>query len=274
MLSKRLSTMLLSGAAVAGLGVTVANAGLIIDVRAVTKNGVAVTNPKLVTVSPGDTMIFRVFADVTGSNAQKFQTIQSLSGSFLSTGGILGNLAPPTGAGITPPFGGSGSSAGTASDLDGDGDLDIGSNTPSDPAGFFAIRSGNLTGPHSTDAAGNSVFTASGSQPTAIPGGTEYRIVTTLRMNISATGANTIVNYRARNSTTGGFWSQDADETSTVIDNGDGTFSTAFGYSGGQSFTDTSSVVGQGVTLTAVPEPATLGLAALAGLGMLARRRK
>jgi hypothetical protein len=275
MLSKRLSTMLLSGAAVTGLGVCVANAGLVIDVRAVTKNGAAVVDPKNVSVAAGDTVIFRVFADVTGAagNANP-DTIQSLSGSFLSVGGgNFGNLTL-TAAGITAPFGASGSSAGAQTDLDGDGDLDIGSNNPGDPAGFFAMRSASLTGPRSTDAAGNTVFPA-GAAPTPIPNGTEYRIITTLRMNVGA-GANgdSVVNFRTRPSTTGGFWSEDATEIST--DNGDGT--TAFSYTGGQSNTDTTNVAGSGVTLHAgggiVPEPASLGLASLAGLGMLARRRK
>src|SRR4051812_27460315 len=101
MLSKRLSTMLLAGAAVSGLGVSVTNAGLLVDVRAFQKNGVAVANPKSVAVNVGDTVTYRVFADVTGNNANLPDCLQSLAGSFLSTGGIKGTLSVAT---ITAPF--------------------------------------------------------------------------------------------------------------------------------------------------------------------------
>lgn len=277
MLSKRLSTMLLSGAALTGLGVSVVNAGLLIDVRAVTRNGstnlgAGNTAKSLPSINVGDTIGFRVFADVTGTDATKFQALQSLSGSFLSSGGLTrGNLLLSA-AGQIQPFNGTGSSVGTATDLDGDGDNDIGSNNPGDPAGFWAIRAPLLTGPHSTDAAGNSVFNPS-FPPTSIPGGTEYTVINNLRFVVTTASSATGVNFRNRASTTGGLWTENADEVST--DNGDGT--TAVGYTGGQTFTDTSNVasgapvlIGGGV----VPEPATLGLAGLAGLGMLARRRK
>jgi hypothetical protein len=98
MLSKRLATMLISGAAMTGLGVCAANAGLLIDVRAMTLNGSTNlgtgNSPKaMVNVHVGDTIGMRVFADATGSDQTKFQCLQSLSGSFLSSGGgTQGNL--------------------------------------------------------------------------------------------------------------------------------------------------------------------------------------
>jgi len=265
--------MLLAGAAVSGLGVSVSNAGLLVDVRAVRLNGVnlSAAQAKSVSVALGDTVSFRVFADVTGSNAAKAQALQSLSGSFLSTGALKGNMILAAG-GQQKPFNSSGSSVGQLTDLDGDGDLDIGSNTPSDPAGFWAIRSANLTGPRSTDDAGGTVFGSF--PPTAIAGGTEYTLVDNLRFIVTNATSQTLVNFRNRVSNTGGLWVENATETST--DNLDGT--TAYGYSGGTTFTDTSNVPsGPGVLLTSggsVPEPTSLGLAALAGLGMLARRRK
>jgi hypothetical protein len=274
MLSKRLSTMLLAGAAVTGLG-TAVNAGLLVDVRAVTVNGAALpagSNAKNVTtgISVGSTVGFRVFVDVTGSDATKFQALQSLSGSFLSGSGPTKGTLALSAAGQLIPFNSSGNSTGQQTDLDGDGDLDLGSNTASDPAGFWAIRSANLAGPHSTDSAGNTVYNPS-FPPTSIPGGTEYTVVNNLRFVVTALGGVTPVNFRLRASNTGGLWVENASEVTT--DNGDGT--TATGYSGGQTFTDTSNILaGAPVNVGLIPEPATLGLASLAGLGMLARRRK
>jgi MYXO-CTERM domain-containing protein len=263
-------TPFIAGAAVIGLGASSAGAGLLIDVRAQSKNGVAVSNPKLVSVQPGDTVLFRVFADVTGADDSLPDCFQSLTGSFLSTGGILGNLAPVTGAGITAPFGGSGSSGGQQTDLDGDGDLDVGSNNPADPSGFVAFRAAELAGPRTPNPpAGN---LGGGDFPHPIPHGTEYRIVTSLRMFITGSGTQAGVNFRPRISNTGGLWAEDAQELSTVIDNGDGTFQTLYGYTGGNSFTDTS-LVQMGSPVILVPEPAALGLALLAGLGLLVRRR-
>lgn len=243
-----------------------AGASLLIDVRAFSKNGstAAITDPKLVPVTPGDTIVFRVFADVTGNDDNLGDCIQDLSGSFLSTGTVHGDLLL-TAAGITSPFGASGSSAGAGTDLDGDGDLDLGSNSPADPAGHFAIRSASLTGPRWWE---GYQWQFPPPPPTRIPDGWEYRIVTNLRMVVAGGAGSTLVNFRTRPSNTGGFWAQDATEIST--DNGDGT--TAYSYTGGQSFTNTTNVIGSGVVLQAVPEPAALGLAALASLGLLARR--
>ncbi|HEY7117289.1 MAG TPA: hypothetical protein VH475_11920, partial [Tepidisphaeraceae bacterium] len=148
----------------------VADAGLLINVIAFSKNGstAAITDPKLVQVAPGDTVIFRVSADVTGTDASLPECLQSLSGSFLTIGGgNIGNLTL-TAAGITAPFGANGSSPGAQTDLDGDGDLDIGSNNPPDPAGFFAIRAAQLIGPRSTNSDGTTVF-APPNQPVPIP---------------------------------------------------------------------------------------------------------
>jgi hypothetical protein len=114
-------------------GAGVAHAGVVIDLRAISKNGIATPNPKLVAVAPGDTVIFRVFADVTGAAGNIApDCLQSVSGSFLSTGGIRGNLSLDK---ITLPFDEPQSSVGATQDLDGDGDLDVGSNDNASPPG-------------------------------------------------------------------------------------------------------------------------------------------
>jgi len=266
--------MLLSGAAAMGM-CTAANAALTIDVRALSINGVNISGantPKSITAANvGDVVTFGVYADVTGTNPAKFQTLQSFSGSFLSSGGATrGNMVP---APIRiAPFNASSSSVGLAQDLDGDGDLDIGSNNDSDAANFFADRAAVLTGPHSTDANGNTVFTTAGTAPTSIANGTEYR-VGTLRLTLTAGGTATSVNFRTRIAGTAATWSEDADEISNVDpDSG----ITSISYSGGTQGTVFAaglpvlvSAVGGGTT----PEPATLSLAGLAGLAMVRRRR-
>jgi hypothetical protein len=155
--------------------------------------------------------------------------------------------------------------------MDADGDLDLGSNDPNEPTGFFAVRSPRLTGWRSTDEVGNFVFTQTGSAPTSIPNGTEYRIVTTLRffvVHINDPSGTTILNFRPRASTTGGFWSQDA--TEVITNEGD---ILAYTYTGGQPFTDTTNVISNGVTIV-TPEPSMAYASAIAGARMMLRRRR
>jgi hypothetical protein len=127
------------------------------------------------------------------------------------------------------------------------------------------MRSSFLAGPRSTNPDGSTVFPP-GAAPTAIPNGTEYRIVSTLRMIVTSGGDSTLVNFRTRASPIGGLWSEDC--TQTVGGDPDGT-----SYTGGHTFTDTTNVLSSGVLLT-IPEPAALGLTALTGIGLLDRARR
>lgn len=262
MLAKKSPYPLLGMAALAALAASShAAAGLVIDLRAFTNDGHPLDDPKTVVVAPGDTIIFRVYAQVTGADDMLPDCFQSLTGSFLTTGPIHGDLRL-TAAGLIAPFNATGSSTGQQTDLDGDGDLDLGSNNDVDPAGYVAVRAPELIGP----ALDNDDFHP---PPRPIPGGWEYRIITAVRLIITSGGnAQTAVNFRPRISHTGGFWSLDATELST--DNGDGT--TAYTYTGGTSFTDTS-LVQVGAPVMLIPEPAAMGLLAVCGLGLLVRRR-
>ena len=87
-------------------------------------------------------------------------------------------------------------------------------------------------------------------------------------MFITSLGDPTIVNFRRRLGITACYWSEDATEITT--DNGDGT--TAYSYTGGTSFLNETNVTASGVTLS-VPEPAVLGLSALACASLMTRRR-
>jgi hypothetical protein len=236
MLSKRISTALLSGAAIAGLGAT-ASAGLMVDVRATGATGGAVlVNNKLVNVAnaaAGDTVTFDVFALVSGNNANpNDEGLVNVFGSYLSNGGGLRGNSQAT---VNPNFRASGFSNGFMQDLDGDGDLDVGSNTNGSATNYFNAR----------------VNTA----PTPAPGPTHLIGSVTLTVSsLNASGGDTLFNYRPRFASTAGSWFEDGSATGTA-------------QQGASSIQSGAPVVLQ------VPEPATLGLAAIAGLGLLARRR-
>jgi hypothetical protein len=92
----------------------------------------------------GQIVQLEVWALITGNNATGVDDgIQSAAGSFLSTdvggGAARGTLE----AAPLIPFDGLGSSPGTAADLDGDGDLDVGDNDDSG-AGLFGVRAGSM----------------------------------------------------------------------------------------------------------------------------------
>jgi hypothetical protein len=133
----RSAATLAAGALLAG-GVGVARADLPsveFDLR------VHGTGEKEATVGNGGEYVlldlYAVLHDLDGDPSN--DSLGIASGNFRSsTGGLLGNLfalQPP------PPFNSLGSTAGTPADLDGDGDLDIGTNGTS-ASGAYAVRSG------------------------------------------------------------------------------------------------------------------------------------
>ena len=249
MLSNRISKMLLSGAVVAGMaGVT--NAAMNIDLRAtsVVGGGSLVNNKSVTGVVPGTVVNFDIFAVIVGTNTiTNDDKFISVAGSMRSSnGGLLGDIFADLVRSlrdsdeiiISAGFDGLGSSQGTQQDLDGDTDLDVGSNVDSNAADFWAAR-------YALAPAG---IPAGSTNPTS--GGRKIGFGTfTVRP-----GANgvTLVNFDGRSATTSANYFQD-----------------------GQTVQEPSSdgLVPISIQGGTIPEPATLGLAALSALGLVRRRR-
>jgi hypothetical protein len=297
-LSKRKSGKFLAAAIAATMGAAgltqQADASLLIDVRAigaVTGGGTITNAGKTVTLAAGVpvTVTMGVFARVSGANAvqqvdefgggsaddrRNDDFVQTIVGSFNSVGTLLGNLTTgAAGVSVAPnprtiPFGDNGSTNGIASDWDSDGDLDIG-NTGTDPAKMFAARTGSaatatVSGPTAVNSAPGtkgwstiSGISGNNANDTIIDATTSEIQIGSLRFVTSGNGGpSTLVNFIPRPTGDAGqaIWFQDGSAAASTPANG------VF-------------LLGTPVNVV-VPEPSTLALATLAGLGLLARRRK
>ena len=230
----------------AGLGASQADAALLIDIRATGVTGGTLDNGKSVQVAGvGSVVTLGVFAQVSGTDGVNNETLGSLYGLLQSAGGLKGNLS----GGFSGAFTDSGAQNGSVIDWDSDGDLDIGlSPTSSSSTGKFFARNGTAGGftglsPISADTAETQV-------------GTFQFTVTS-----DATGTETVAQFIRRNNNGGNvlsaaLWFEDGSTVSKNPSN------------------STYGVSAQGVSIALIPEPASLGLMALASVGVLGRRRK
>jgi hypothetical protein len=193
-------------------------------------------------------MAFDVFAVVTGTDANLANDrISSVIGSFKSTpvsgdGLLFGNLVmdvrrtvfdPDTGDPIDAfGFDQIGYSVGMIQDLDGDGDLDVGSNNASIAAHHWAARS--VTAPNGPSA--------------PAPSG---RMVGFGTFTVTSSAGSTLVNFFGRDSQFGGVYVQDG---AHVI---------------GPSI---DSPPENGILIRAVPEPASIAVIAPLALALRRRR--
>lgn len=145
--------------------------------------------------SVGQVINMEVWATVTGSDANGANDgIQSLVGSFLSTNVGGGSANGTLVAENVSPFDATGVTAGTQVDLDGDGDLDIGSNDSSHAAGFFFARAGGV------QFSGGVVSGASNSFKVA---DLSFTVTSLL------SGTSTKINFRKRDDQTGALWAEE-----------------------------------------------------------------
>ena len=278
---QRRITRTLTAAAASVFVTSAASASLTYDLVAVSvkKNNsttVTVANPKIINeAAVGDIIRLRLYAIVTGTDASKAQTLQSASGSLVSSGAgtIKGDWkmtrislnTANTGAAshLSAPWTGQASSTGLAQDLDGDGDADLGSNNDAASDNFVAYRSNQLEGPRSNNSSGVSDFGTLA--PTTTGASTKYVLSNQIDWVVTAPGAVCLLNWRLRSGQSA-VWFEDATETSNDV-NGDGSV-IQYTYSGGV----TGAVQLVGAPVSFGPEPTT-GLVALAGLGAWALRR-
>jgi hypothetical protein len=94
--------------------------------------------------SVGQVITLVAFADVSSTEAGTTDGFQETTGSFLSAATASGAVAGNLSASLEPTFINNGSQAGTVQDLNADGNLDVGSNTNSDIAGFFNARAASM----------------------------------------------------------------------------------------------------------------------------------
>jgi hypothetical protein len=236
-----------AAAGLAGLGGSPADAGLMVDFRAVTINGqtALVTDPKSVPlVTTGDVVGIEIYARIQGTNAANDEAFHNFTGSIQSSsGGLLGNLSNSA---TVAPFNASGSQNGSQQDFDSDGDLDIGSipngARPATNSLYFVPRSA---------AAVMDGTPVPGANPAA-----EDWLVGTVNFTVTGSEGFTAINFVRRTFPNG---ANDAATSSWNEDGGIG--------SGTSPYSSNPLLIG-------VPEPSGLALAALTSLGLIARRKR
>ncbi|MDB6172642.1 MAG: hypothetical protein JWL59_1953 [Chthoniobacteraceae bacterium] len=241
----------------AGLLAGEASASIVLDLRATELNGAplsgANTSKNISGLKTGDVLTFSLHADVTGASGNTAaEGIQLLYFSlFTSSGGLLGDFA--NNVSLNPVFS-NGAQPGQAHDLDGDGDLDLGSTsasaTTASPANSFPGTS--------YVAARSSTVTTTG---TPILDGTEFFLgITTFTITSVADSGAISANFYLPTFTVGvsrisALWQEDG-ATKQI----------------GSSKTGVTAI-GTPVLLSSVPEPSAAILLVAGTLGLLTRRR-
>jgi hypothetical protein len=222
-----------------------ANANLIMDIR------VAGTTATSINVEVGQTINFEVWANVTALAGTQVEGLQSLFGSLLKqnvSGNFHGSFVTYTssvtsnvvGTPVAPFDQFSEYGGGQALyDLNGDGDLDVGgtSTVGSNVAAYIQLRDPN---------------------PTKADGWGPAKVLT-FAYTIDTSDINSVANifFKPRSLATTAVW-----------------FENNVSQNPGTSNPSTKFLTGQVITMTVVPEPATLALLGVGGLLVLKRRNR
>jgi hypothetical protein len=314
-ISQRSSGKLLAAAVasvgLAGFAASQADAGLLVDIRAASINGINLANQvpdpnheisgdrKAMTVTVGDTITFNVVVRVSGTNATQTvgnfdnsgpttdtrndDTIQALVGAFNSVGTLKGDMLGGANANQANgnqvfPWGAPGSQNGVAQDFDSDGDLDLGA-TGTDPTNMWVARAGAQEIP----TVGKKTTLPQTRFGLSIAGATGGSAAFTEDAggSVGAQPDTAIIDPTSAETLLG--------EITMVVTGGVGATNINFvpranadagalwfedGITTGKNGTNSPFFVGAPLNVQVVPEPATLGLMGLASLGLLARRRK
>lgn len=142
---KTLRTLFLAAAVTAMALARAAHGTLYLDLRVTSVSGPATTNGanSVQVTGTGARIEMDVWGRVEAPNGNpNDDAIQQLSGSFISSPRGDASILGPLQATLVPGFDAFGSAPGTQRDLDGDGDLDVGSLDDGNFQGFFTARSG------------------------------------------------------------------------------------------------------------------------------------
>ncbi len=232
--------------ALMGWSASSARASLVVDLRAVTVNGVSTFN-KNINASVGSTICLDVVVRVSGTNATQSvgdfdgsspandtrndDTFSTLTGAFQSSGFVKGDFSANNfgGGGLTlAPYSGAGAQAGAATDFDSDGDLDLGA-LGSDPTNMWYARANapqTATSSQSTtlgtrlgSSAGNTFVEDVGGPNAHVPNTriidatTDEILVGELVWHVTGGGGHTRINFVSKTGNDAATWFEDGSAT-------------------------------------------------------------
>jgi hypothetical protein len=188
----------------------------------------------------GQTVTMNLYAYMAGTDTNKLNDgIQEIYGALKSTGALAGNLALSN---VNPLLQASGWTAGTVQDLNGNGGMDIGATNTQASAGWIHLYAGG----------GASAFAPTTDDPNKVL----LAQVTFTATDVSGASATVAFNFRNQTGLGNGIEGYVLDGALKNV-----------AYSA-------SNAMAAGSSVTITPEPATMAILAIGGLGVLLRRRR